>query len=101
MAVRDGRDMAHIGTHLPALSRQLHDEFTNSLRVVHYPDAKFCREQNFEHFRILAPTRHAVTTGLRILHASLQLVCALARLESWQCVTQNRASVNAAVVTIF
>ena len=81
---------------LPALARRVHDEFTNSLRIVHDPVAKFCRDQNVEHFKILVPTWHAVTTGSRTLHASSRLVCALARLESCQCVTQNRASVSLA-----
>ena len=81
---------------LPALARRVHDEFTNRLRIVHDPVAKFCRDQNFEHFKILVPTWHAVTTGLRTLHASSRLVCALARLESCQCVKQNRASVSLA-----
>ena len=67
--------MARAGTHLP-------DDFTNSLRIVHDSDAKFCRDQNFEHFKIIFPAWHAVTTGSRILHASSRTVCALARLNS-------------------
>ena len=52
------------------VKRRVHDEFTNSSRIVHDLVAKFCRDQNFEHFKILVPTWHAVTTGLRTLHAS-------------------------------
>ena len=94
--LRDTRDMVRIGTHNPALSRRVHDEFTNSSHIVHDPVAKFCRDQNFEHFKILVPTWHAVTTGLRTLHASWRLVYASARLQSCQCVPQNRASVKLA-----
>ena len=95
--LRDTRDMVRIGTHNPALSRRVHDEFTNSSRMVHDPVAKFCRGQNFENFKILVPTWHAVTTGLRTHHASWRLVYTLARLQSCQCVPQNRASVKLAL----
>ena len=93
---RDSRGLARTGTHPPALSRQVYDEFTNSLHIVHDLDANFCLDQNFEHFEIFVPTCYAVTTCLRTLHASLRLVCALARLQSCQCVPQNRASVKLA-----
>ena len=96
--LRDTRDMLRIGTHNPALSRRVHDEFTNSSRTVHDLVAKFCRDQNFEHFKILVPTWHAVTTGLRKLHASWRLVYAMTRLQSCQCVPQNRASVKLALI---
>ena len=39
-----------------ALARILphcNDEFTNSSRIIHDMVAKFCRDQNFEHFKIL------------------------------------------------
>ena len=78
--------LSSTGTHHPASSRRVHEQFAHSLR----PVVKFCRDQNFEHFKILVPTWHAVTTGLRTLHASL-------RLESCQCVPQNRASVSLAL----
>ena len=81
LAVRDSSGMARTATHRP-------DEFTNSLRIV--------RDQNFEHFKILVPTWHAVTMGLRTLHASLRLVWVLARLELYQCMPQNRVSVSVA-----
>ena len=69
------RKLSSTGTHPPNV-------FMNSLHIVNDPVAKFDHDQNFEHFKILDETWHAVTTGLRILHASLRLVCALARLES-------------------
>ena len=65
--------------------------------IVHYLYTNFCRDQNFEHFEIFVPTCLAITTCLRTLHASLRLLCALARLQSCQCVPQNRASVNTRV----
>ena len=73
------------------------DVFTNSLCIVYNPVAKFCRDENFEHLKIFVLTWHTVTTGLRTLHASLRLVCALARLELCQRVPQNRASVSLAI----
>ena len=99
--LRDTRDMVRIGTHNPALSRRVHDEFTNSSRIFDDLVAKFCRDQNFEHFKILVPTWHSVTTGLSTLHASWRLVYALARLQSCQCVPQNRANVKLALVMCF
>ena len=69
--------MACTATRWHVSSRSIHDEFTNSWRIVHDPFAKFCRDSNFKHFKILFPTWHAVTTSLRTLHASLRLVCAL------------------------
>ena len=56
------RGLARTGTHPPALS-QVHDEFTNSSCIVHDLDTKFCRDQNFENFKIFVPMCHAVTTG--------------------------------------
>ena len=58
-----------------------HNEFMNSWQIVHDPVAKFWRDQNSEHFKIIVPTLHTVTTGLRTLHASLQLVCAIVQVS--------------------
>ena len=95
--------MERTGTHSSVSFRRVHEQFAHSPRhrrsfcdelcrlydvislakfvtkrtpVVHDPFAKFCRDQNFEHFKILVPTWHVVTTGLRTIHASLRLVCA-------------------------
>ena len=76
----------------PALfTTSYRNELTNSMRIVHNPDTKFCRDQNYEHFKILVPTWHAVTTGLHIRHASLRLVCALAPLEASHIIVQVSA----------
>ena len=91
VAVSDSRGMARTGTHPPALSRRVHDELTNSSRKVHDLVAKFRRDQNFEHFKILFPTWHAVTTCLRTCHARVRLVCALTRLQSCQCVPHTES----------
>ena len=100
VAVCDTRCMACTGTHPPVLSRRVHDQFTTSSRIVHDMVAKFYRDQNFEHLKILVPTLHAVTTFLCTLHVSLRLVCALTWLQSGQCVQQNRASVSLALLSL-
>ena len=96
VAVRESRGMVRTGTHLLALSRRVQEEFTNISRIVNDPVAKFCCYKNFEHFKILLSTWYALRTGLRTLHASLRLVCAVARLQSCQCVPQIRTSVSLA-----
>jgi hypothetical protein len=40
------------------------DYFMNSLHIVNDQVATFCCDQNFDHFKILVPTWHTVTTGL-------------------------------------
>ena len=87
---------------LSRITSHCHDEFMNIWCIVYVydPFTKFDRHQNFQHFKILIPTWHEVTTCLCTFQASLRLACTLARLESCQCEPQNRASVKAALVQI-
>ena len=68
-------------------SRRVHEQFAHSSRPRHFILSwpKFWKFQNF------CPNMS------RQVNASLRLVCALARLESCQCVPQNRASVKLAL----
>ena len=99
MAVLDSRGMARTGTHPPASSRHVQEQFAHSSRpgreILSWP--KFWTFQNscpdmarshdgFTH------TSHQFTTSLRT-----GTTRALARLESCQCVPQNRTSVSLAL----
>ena len=97
MAFRDSRGMVRTATHWRASFPHRPDEFTNTSGIVHDPVANYCRDKNFEHFKIFAATWHAVTTGSRTLHATSGTLHALTRLESCQCVSQNRRSVSLAL----
>jgi len=64
-----------IDTSWHAPSRSVGDKFAQCSRMVHASGTKLMRAKNFEHFKILSTTWHAVPHSSRILRALLTLLC--------------------------